>query len=257
MKGFATMPVPSETLHAFDRHAPTYVATWGADPLARSLRARVLALCMEHLPKSGRVLDLGCGPGLDAAVLAALGFRVLAVDSSPGMIVEASTRAADARCADLAALDPLFAEGPFDGALSNFGALNCLADLGGFSRGLTRLLRPGAHAVLVVINRWCPAEDLALLARGRRPRRHVATVDVEGVPVPLTYLSARDVIAALPAFDLVHREALGAFVPPPDLGGRPGWRTRVEAHVAGWPGVRDAGDHSVVVLRRSERGVSS
>jgi SAM-dependent methyltransferase len=256
MKGFATMPVPSETLHAFDRHAVTYVATWGADPLARSLRARVLALCSEYLPKSGRVLDLGCGPGLDAAVLEALGYRVLAVDSSQGMIVEARARAADARCADLSALDPLFPEGPFDGALSNFGALNCLPELGGFARGLTRLLRPGAHAILVVINRWCPAEDLTLLSRGRRPRRHVAAVDVEGVPVPLTYLSARDVVAALPAFDLVHREALGALVPPPDLGGRPGWRTRVEPYVAAWPGLRDAGDHSVVVLRRSDRDPS-
>jgi hypothetical protein len=74
--------------------------------------------------------------------------------------------------------------------------------------------------------------------------------------VPLTYLSARDVVAALPAFDLVHREALGALVPPPDLGGRPGWRTRVEPYVAAWPGLRDAGDHSVVVLRRSDRDPS-
>ncbi len=248
------MPVPSETLHAFDRHAVTYVSTWGADPLARVFRARVLACCVRFFPERARLLDLGCGPGLDAAVLEALGHTVVAVDASPGMVDAARARARDVRRADLDALDPLLAEAPFDGALSNFGAINCLPDLDGFARVLPRLLRPGAHAVLVVINRWCPAEDLALLARGRRPRRHVDAVEVDGLPVSLRYLDAASVVRALPAFELVHREALGALVPPPNLGGRPGRRASLEPWVAGWPLVRDLGDHSLVVLRRrSER----
>ncbi|MDP2316030.1 MAG: methyltransferase domain-containing protein [Pseudomonadota bacterium] len=218
--------------------------------MARSLRARVLSVCARFFPENGRVLDLGCGAGLDAAVLEAMGHPVVAVDASAGMVAEARTRARDARRGDLAALEPLVPDGPFDGALSNFGALNCLADLDGFARGLAALLRPGAHAVLVVINRWCPAEDLTLLARFRRPRRHVRTVDVEGMPVALRYLGGREVERALPAFEPVHREALGALVAPPDLGGRPGRRTRLEPWIAGWPVIRDLGDHSLVVLRR-------
>ena len=74
-ESFRTVPVPSETLHAFDLHARGYVASWGSDPLAQWMRARVLALCAKFFPASSRVLDLGCGPGLDAAALTALGHQ--------------------------------------------------------------------------------------------------------------------------------------------------------------------------------------
>lgn len=241
---------PSETLHAFDRHAEGYAAGWGSHPLARVLRARVMGLCARYFPSGARVLDLGCGPGLDAAALEALGFRTTAVDASEGMVAEARRRCADARRLDLGDLAPLLAEAPFDGALSDFGALNCLPRLDGFAEMLPRLLRPGAHAVLVVINRACPAEDLALLARGRRPRRRGARVSLEGVEMPIRYLSAADVIGALPDFDVARREGLGVLMPPPDLGGRPGLRSRVEPHVAALPILRDLGDHTIVVLRR-------
>lgn len=241
---------PSETLHAFDRHARGYAASWGRNGLARAMRARVVSVCARVFPTGARVLDLGCGPGLDAAVLTALGYRVTAVDASAGMVAEARTRTLDARRADLGDLSPLRAEAPFDGALSNFGALNCLPALDGFARELHALLRPGAHAVLVTIDRRCPAEVLALLARGRRPRRRDGTIGLEGLQIPIRYLAAADVVAALHGFELVHREALGALMPPPDLGGRSGLRARLEPHVAGWPVVRDAGDHALLVLRR-------
>jgi SAM-dependent methyltransferase len=254
----STVPVRAETLHAFDRHAAGYAAGWGADPLARMLRARVLAIGARFFPPGGRLLDLGCGAGLDASVLRSLGHSVLAIDASAGMLAEARGRADAVRRLDLDALDPLVPEGPFDGALSNFGALNCLPRLEGFAAALPRLLRPGACAVLVVIDRHCVAETLALAARGRRPRRHGATVAMEGVDVPVRYLDARSVLAALgPAFRLEHREALGALMPPPDLGGRPGWRSRLEPFVAAWPIVRDLGDHALLVVRRLPVGAEA
>ncbi len=246
-----TLRGPTETLHAFDRHATGYADGWGAHPLAQAMRARVLTFCLRFFPEGGRVLDLGCGPGLDARVLEAAGYRVTAVDASAGMVAEARRRTRDARRVDLADLSPLLAEAPFDGALSNFGALNCLASLDGFGRALATLVRPGAHAVLVVINRRCPAEDVALLRRGRRPRRRGTHVSLEGVRMPIRYLRAADVVAALPGFVEVHREALGALMPPPDLGGRPGRRAALEPWVARLPILRDLGDHTLVVLRRA------
>lgn len=243
------MPVPSETLHAFDLHAGGYVASWGSAPLAQTMRARVLALCARFFPPGAAVLDLGCGPGLDAAALTGLGYRVTAIDASVGMVEEARKRASDVRIGDLDRLN--LPRAAYDGALSNFGAINCLATLDGFSSGLAEVLAPGAHAVLVVINRWCPAEDLALLARARRPRRRGATVALEGKAVPVRYLTVGD-LREFPGFRLVHHEALGALVAPPDLGGRPGRRTRLEPWIAALPGVRALGDHTVVVLRRVE-----
>lgn len=44
------------------------------------------------LPAGGRILDLGCGSGRDAAVFAEAGFRVTAVDGSEGMCREARRR---------------------------------------------------------------------------------------------------------------------------------------------------------------------
>lgn len=243
------MSATFESLHAFDRHSADYARSWGGHPLARNLRARVLAACAQSFPERGAILDLGCGPGLDAAVLTGLGHTVTAIDGSAGMVAEARLRAPDVRRLPIERMAEL---GPavFDGALSDFGALNCLADLAPFGRDLAALLRPGARAVLVVMGRRCLAEDLALLARGRRPRRRDGPVALEGLAVQVRYFTTDEVVRALPAFALVRREALGALVAPPDLGGRPGLRTRLEPLVAAWPGVRDAGDHQLLVFER-------
>jgi SAM-dependent methyltransferase len=234
--------------HPFDEVAPAYADGWGAHPLARALRARVIATCAEFFPEGGRVADLGCGPGLDASVLLALGYRVVAADASPGMVAEARARGVDARVGDLA--DPPV-EGPLDGALSDFGALNCLPSLAPFGAALADRLAPGAHAVLVVMGRHCVAESLALLARGRRPRRRDGPMAMGSRTVTVRYLTAgqvRDEIG--PAFVLARVEALGALVAPPDLGGRVGRRARLEPFVARLPLLREAGDHTLLVFRR-------
>jgi SAM-dependent methyltransferase len=43
-------------------------------------------LLQAHLPPRGRVLEIGCGTGRDAAFLAAHGFRVVATDASAAML---------------------------------------------------------------------------------------------------------------------------------------------------------------------------
>lgn len=79
------------------------------------------------LPKSGRILDLGCGPGLYANRLAARGHAVVGVDFSPASIEHARCQAeeaghdatfvrADIRGADL--------PGRFDLAMLLFGEAN-------------------------------------------------------------------------------------------------------------------------------------
>lgn len=242
-------PTPSPALHAFDEEAPGYAARWGADPLVRMLRARVLAACAEHFEVGTTVLDVGCGPGLDAEVLLGLGYGVVGVDASPAMVARARARGVDARVLDMACLDRL--EGVYDGALSDFGAVNCLPSLRPLGEGLAARLRPGAPVILVPMGPRCLAEDLALLARGRRPRRRDGPVRVGRAEVPVRYLSARRVVDELgPAFALESARALGALVPPPDLGGRPGRRARLEPVVAGWPLLRELGDHTLLVLRR-------
>src|SRR5207247_8069910 len=50
-------------------------------------------------------------------------------------------------------------EDVFDGAISNFGALNCVADLGELSEALARLVRPQGKLALCVMSRFCWRTD--------------------------------------------------------------------------------------------------
>ena len=189
--------------------------------------------------------DLGCGTGEDARVLSAAGLRITAFDLSNEMVTFARANGVDAHCIDLRAI-----EGSFDGILSNFGALNCLDGLDDIGALMRRCLVARGRAVLVTMGPRCPAEDVALLVRGRRPRR-AARVPVEGVEVPVRWWCVADLSRALAEFRLVHREGLGVVLPPPDLGGRPGLLARLDRLVGRVPGLNRLGDHTLTVWERS------
>jgi len=53
---------------------------------------RPLTELQARLPSSGRVLDLGCGPGLESADLHDRGFLPVGVDGSRGMLLRAALR---------------------------------------------------------------------------------------------------------------------------------------------------------------------
>ncbi|MFI5266571.1 MAG: class I SAM-dependent DNA methyltransferase [Chloroflexota bacterium] len=77
--------------------------------------ADVIGQFMADVKRSGgqRVLDLGCGPGHDAARMQRHGLCVSGVDLSEGMVRRARRKGIDARVLDYQALD--FPEESFDG----------------------------------------------------------------------------------------------------------------------------------------------
>jgi SAM-dependent methyltransferase len=85
------MPVvfPTPRYHAAASH---YLA--GRPPYAPRLIAHVAGL--TGLPRDGRLLDLGCGPGPLALAFSALAAEVLAVDPEPEMLRVARSTAGDA-----------------------------------------------------------------------------------------------------------------------------------------------------------------
>lgn len=81
-----------------------------------------LDLFIAALAPGARVLDLGCGPGLDAEHVARSGHDVLAVDASASMVALAGERAGVT--ARLASFDAIRTLGRFGGIWASFSLLH-------------------------------------------------------------------------------------------------------------------------------------
>ena len=69
------------TLTYYEHHADDYFRRSVSGDLSH-----VYARFVEHARPRGRVLDVGCGSGRDAAALKRLGFDVLAIDASAALV---------------------------------------------------------------------------------------------------------------------------------------------------------------------------
>ena len=219
----------ASTAEAFSRKALVYDAFGEDHPNLARMRFRVRDHIRTLAPSGGQLLELNAGTGADAAVLAASGFYVLATDISPGMLAQSRFKAAQPELegrldirqlsfTDLASLG----DGPFDLVFSNMGGLNCIPDLRIVTRELHRLLKPGGFVVFVIMPRVCPWEWTALLhgdtrTAFRRLRSGGTLANVEGVPVPTFYFTARQAEAAFGSgFVRTGLETLALAAPPAD-----------------------------------------
>ena len=207
----------------FDAVAERFDTRFGPWLSVSAQRRAVRRALAQAFPTSARLLEIGGGTGEDAAWLTARGRHVLLTDPSPTMVAMAGRKIGRDHVMVLAAeqLDRLADEGKrFDGAYSNFAALNCVADLAPVGESLARLVRPGGKAMLVVFGRVSPGEMVVEMARGRlrnvlRRFRRTAAATLVGRPFTVSYHRGRDIRGALtPWFRPVERRAIGLFVPP-------------------------------------------
>jgi len=137
----------------FHQIAPQYARLWSDTSRGRAQREQVWRETKDLFHPGDHVLDLGCGTGDDAVHLMSRGVKVLGIDSEPAMVEIAQARGVDARqlaIEKVSSLDHLF-----DGVISNFGVLNCIANLGELSGDLSRLVRPRGMLALCVMSRFC------------------------------------------------------------------------------------------------------
>jgi SAM-dependent methyltransferase len=193
----------------FDALAPSYGALWSGTPEGRNQRQQVWDEIDKLFRPGSSVLDLGCGAGDDALHLAELGVQVDACDASLRMVEIARSRGVDARCLTIEDLSGI--QAAYSGALSNFGALNCVEDLGPAARDLARLLQPGAPLAVCLMGRFCWRETIrAAAARdfARAVRRWKGRAQWRGIEV--RYWSAREIRVAFgPQFQLIRRVPIG------------------------------------------------
>ena len=138
------MPTTALSCAPFDALAETYDRTFTDTAIGRAQRRAVWRELSRVFHPGQYVLEIGCGTGVDACYLAGRGVRVLACDSSPRMIAMTSRRVEANHQSDLVTPCLLPAEqirslanrGPFHGVFSNFGALNCVEDVGQFLAGM-------------------------------------------------------------------------------------------------------------------------
>jgi SAM-dependent methyltransferase len=266
---FAVHDSRPPTTVAFDRLAASYDVLTGGE-IFRLLRQRTQRTFARHFGETSRVLEIGCGTGIDTQFLAARCQHVVACDPSEEMVTRSlrrlateglATRATVMLCGlqDLQSyLDALAPNERFDGIVSNFGALNCVRHLAPLGALVRRHLRPGGVVVLGVMTRFCALEATYFTAT-RRPRlatrrlaKGAVAVPVAGVEVPTYYHRVREIQDALGVgFRLVGIEGVGIIIPPPYL--EPHWRALPHAlrsavaacdgMIATWPLLNRIGDH--------------
>ena len=250
----------------FDAIAPQYDAVFTESRIGRAQRRAVWEVLDRSFAAGERVLEINCGTGADALDLAGRGVRVLACDVSRGMIGVARRRARDLRCSgaefEVRAIEELGGlSGRFDGLLSNFGGLNCIADLASFGRNADRLLRPGALLVLCYMSALCAWETLWYAVQGkfakssrRWKRRNVAASLGPGIDLRIQYPTVAEIARALgPRFRLRERKGIGIFVPPSYLERVAAhvpraltFAERIDNRVAHWPLLRALADHTLL-----------
>src|SRR2546422_468156 len=114
---------------------------WNRSTIGRLQREAVWRRLDRLFRPGDTLLDLGCGDGEDALHFMSSGMQVHGIDSSPEMVRVACHRGVHATQLAIEELGRL--KGSFDGAISNFGAFNCLGKLDDIRDPLARLIRSG------------------------------------------------------------------------------------------------------------------
>lgn len=180
--------------------------------------------------KNLNILELNCGTGEDAILLAKKGHKVLATDVSERMLDVAKTKA------DITGLNNLYfsvldisnpdtypSDSEFDLVFSNFGGLNCISP-DSFQKVIPEiagLLKPKGHFIAVIMPRFCLWEwlyfslKLKLKDAARRTSSAPVVVDIGGNNVDTWYYSPSEIVSISNVyFKKIKALPVGLFLPP-------------------------------------------
>jgi ubiquinone/menaquinone biosynthesis C-methylase UbiE len=240
---------------AFDKIAERYDTMWTTTAIGRVQRQAVWRWVDPLFVPGDRILDLGCGTGADALHFVESGISVHGIDGSGEMVRLARMKGVEAEQVAFENLDQL--GGGYDGAFSNFGALNCLERLDGVAANLARLIRFRGLLAICLMGPFCLWETFHYLRRGnlRAARRRFARQNISpSLGVRVHYPSVHTITAAFKAFRLLSWYGIGLFVPPSYVEGLPARGVERMANIdhclAHVPGLRMLCDHRLLIFER-------
>jgi ubiquinone/menaquinone biosynthesis C-methylase UbiE len=132
----------------FDRIAPSYDESLPAHVVDHYLEKRT-AFVLEHCPR-GSALDVGCGTGALAARLAGVGYEVVGLDPSEGMLRVLEERTSRVRAVRGSGASIPFPDGSFDLVLS-VAVMHHIAAAADVRRTLAEMVRvtsPGGRVLV-------------------------------------------------------------------------------------------------------------
>jgi SAM-dependent methyltransferase len=257
---------------AFDCLADQYDDVFTDSLIGRAQRNVVWNVLDRTFQPGQKLLELNCGTGEDALHLAQRGINVVACDASARMVEVASRKANHIPGVPVTfhqlpseRISEIAFRAPFDGLLSNFAGLNCVADLADTADQLAVLLRPGAWMLLCVCSRYCLWEVAAHGARGNwkkafRRFSGSARPQVCGIEVPVQYPTMRELESFFsPWFELRYTTAVGLAIPPSYMEAwcrqHPNFfdaLVRIDDFTRSLPVLRGLGDHVLLAFQRCE-----
>lgn len=247
------MSVPLQ--HAFDQIAAHYDELWSTAPAGVHQRRAVWSAIEPLFRKGEIVLDVGCGTGVDARYLLSNGMNVEAVDASAEMVKVARSKGIQAW--QLAAEELPSLGRVYDGALSNFGVLNCVHNLEHSAQCFARVIRPGGWLAICVIGACCFWETCHFLKRKQfgKAFRRWSGMSQSSLGFCVKYPRVRQIRRAFQRhFRLRRWKGIGVAVPPSYVEVRCAAQmaryAKVDGIVSAWPLLRATADHRLLLFER-------
>ncbi len=194
------------------------------------MRKLVRKHAMSFLNPGDKLLELNSGTGTDAVYFAQKGILVHSTDISDGMIEQIRKKVNDYNLSHKISFEQCsytelnkIKNNKFDFIFSNFGGLNCLANLSEATKFFPSLLNEEGKVCLVIMPPICPWE-LVNIFKGkfkfafRRLKTSGTPAHIEGIHFTTHYFSSKNVMKALgDKFILVKLEGLAVFTPNPQM----------------------------------------
>ena len=159
------------TIAAYRVHARKAARSW-----AKIKPSRFLRRFAAELPPGGRILDYGCGTGVDMAWLRARGFRVEGIDGTLEFVLEARRRCPGARILYSRFETVLLQPARYDGIWCNAALIHVPPqELACQLEKIRKALKPGkllgmtlawGRAKRFLCGDWIPGRYLAAYAKG-------------------------------------------------------------------------------------------